>query len=236
MSTGRRLWKGRPRNDLDEYLDDVVSRLFCVSRADRRCLLRDIKAHVKELTTDSDKADYFKGRYGITREQLENEVGVPEEISDMYISSVKKRPSLGMIAYLSFSVVFFTIALLVAFDLISIGNQLGGMQGESYISSGWILAAGAATAVGACALCWRSFERFHYLSVYLAIGLVAFALPVSLTLSGEVSKVRFGQIFPDIDRMFTWVFVMDIVLVAIAGLYTALSHYRVYNPRRSQLV
>ncbi len=106
-------------NDLDDYLTEVEDELFCVTREDRECLLRDLKGHVRELTTDPDEEHDFSGRYGITRQQLLTELGEPREIALDYMASVRPVPSFSMVALIYILMSFFILMAILGVRRIS---------------------------------------------------------------------------------------------------------------------
>ena len=160
MSTGRRSSGKRPRNDLDDYLDEVESQLFCVTRADKECLLRDLKAHIRELTTDPVSSDRFEGKYLITHEQLVEEIGEPEDITSMYISSVSKRiPSLGMAAFIILMTAVFLTTILIGVNRIFIGYEIGTEMEDWFLWTGLGLSIIGAIVLGIMTFTTINFQK-----------------------------------------------------------------------------
>ncbi len=149
------------RNDLEDYLGEVEDGLFCISEEDRDCLLRDLKAHVRELTTDPDGMREYNGRYGITREQLVAELGDPGEMALDYMATVGHVPSPGMLALIYFLMGFYLLmAALGVRLLISSAGHLAGPS--SYMLPAGILLTGGGA--GLFLLTWwvrKDFARRH---------------------------------------------------------------------------
>ena len=233
MKIGR-LWRAkRPRNDLDEYLAEVDEHLFCVSRADRRCLHRDLKAHVRELTTDERSEGQFDGRYAIDDKQLKEIVGEPTDISDMYVRSVRSIPSPGMRIFLAF-------ASLMAFYLIFLGTdslRISGLVeddgfGRTLYNRGIIMIiSGIAGMAVSVALQFR-YQKLYFTVPFLCLYMVLIANPICLSIARDITRrFRIGFEMTAVDWLYPLLLIETSVVVAL-GLYLALKHYRAFQPDR----
>ena len=234
MSIGPRSLKKRARNDLDDYLDEVDSRLFCVTRADRQCLHRDLKAHVRELTTDERSADRFGGRYQITMEQLREEIGEPDEIATNYISSVKRKvPSTGLNVFIAIMTGVFIATIVIGIDRIEIGQFAEVSNGEWLSVSGYGLVIGGALAIGILVLIVMRFDRYHLLIVLLSIIFIPLAITSSNFFSSLISSRYLLTVEQSIFCLFSALFLIDFVIIGVIGLYVYLKHYQVMNSKES---
>ena len=230
MSIGPRSRKKRPRNDLDDYLDEVDSRLFCVTRADRQCLHRDLKAHVRELTTDERSADRFGGRYQISMEQLREEIGEPDDIVSMYISSVKtKVPSLGLRLMMLLMAVVFIATITIGIDRYGIGNSLDGGNSGWLKTSGMGLIITGAIALSLVVLAYLAFEKYHRSLAYLVLFTGLFSYPISMVLSRGMTKEINMELRTVLVDWYGIIFLVDIIVIIIIGLYIYLKHFQVMS-------
>ena len=179
MPIGRGSSKKRPKNDLDDYLDEVDSRLFCVTRADRQCLHRDLKAHVRELTTDPGKTERFEGRYVISREQLVDNIGEPEDIASMYISSVgKKIPSIGLRIYMLIVMGIFLGISIMGIERIGWSAVTDDPNPGWFLSTGLVMTIGGTIGIIAIFNTLYRFERSHVVIIYLTILSALLSIPL----------------------------------------------------------
>ncbi len=230
MSIGPRSLKKRARNDLDDYLDEVDSRLFCVTRADRQCLHRDLKAHVRELTTDERSADRFGGRYQISMEQLREEIGEPDDIVSMYISSVKtKVASLGLRLMMMIMAVVFVATITIGIDRYGIGNSLDGGNSDWLKTSGLGLIITGAIALFLVVLAYLAFEKYHRNLAYLILFTGLFSYPISMALSREITKAINIESRTVLVDWYGVIFLVDIIVIIIIGLYIYLKHFQVMS-------
>jgi len=234
MPTLPRFWLKRPRNDLDDYLAEVDDHLFCVSRADRQCLHRDLKAHARELTTDEAIRKRFKGRYGITEEQLNELLGVPSEISDMYIRSVIKTPSTGMRLFLLMAGIMSLWLVRCGIQTLEIGHRLAeGGDFDHWRGSAFIIA-------GLSGLALSTLNQFWYRSTYftvpfLCLYMVIVARPVTTSLTNLTLK---GIDITEHYALAQWIYPMyliQILTVVALGLYLALIHFHAFMPEKRGL-
>ena len=232
MSIGPRSRKKRPRNDLDDYLDEVDSRLFCVTRADRQCLHRDLKAHVRELTMDERSADRFGGRYQISMEQLREEIGEPDDIASMYISSVKKKiPSIGLrLVYIAISFVFIG-TLLNGFDRFLMGiDRLVDNSTWLWISGLGLILCGA-IGLGLIVYSNSFFDAFHKKTAYLILIAGLLSYPLSISLSRDLTRLYHHSIRTAIDDIYAIILLIDLTVIVIIGLHIYLKHFQVMNSK-----
>lgn len=235
MSIGRRSPRKRPRNDLDEFLDQVESGLFCVTKADKRCLLRDLKAHVKELTTDPKTADRFEGMYQISMDQLREEIGDPDTIASMYIDSVgKKVPSLGLRIYLVIMSAFFLIGVYIGLIRYHTGIQPDIDQSSWLVNSGFGLAICGATAFGILTYISYNFQRFHRYIGYLIVISILFSFPLSIYLSRVLTRTIQENTAVILQNWYGLMFLIDIAILTIIGLWIYLKHYQVLGIKPTQ--
>lgn len=230
MSTGRLSSKKRPRNDLDAYLAEVESHLFCVTLADRRCLMRDLKAHVRELTTDRERSGRFEGRYSINREQLEEMVGKPKDIASMYINSVSKKiPSLGLRMFIIVMVAIFIGSIYIGVARMGL-SEIPGVDNPEWLRTSGIghLTVGIIAIALTCLAILR-FQRFHVLMVYLSMIAIVLSIPFSSFLSGSVSWILFRSEEPALNDLQMTMFLMDFAIIVAIGLYLYLRHFKVMN-------
>jgi hypothetical protein len=229
MRIGKRFWNLRPRNDLDDYLAEVDSYLFCVSLADRKCLHRDLKGHVREMTTDASLLNQFKGRYAISQVQLREEIGKPKEIASKYMESVKKKPSVGMRGFLIISAVIFLFGISIGFDRIVQGIQIQWNLSLWFIVSGLALVVLGAIASFIIVKVGSNFDRYYSYSPYIA-GLIIFFAPF---VAQEITALLIQGIsisyFAEFQTQYYPLFLFDIFIFIIIGLFISLQHYRVYN-------
>ena len=235
MPTFPKFWRRRPRNDLDDYLAEVDDRLFCVSRADRRCLHRDLKAHARELTTDETTRDHFKGRYGITEEQLNELLGRPVEISEMYIRSVRKTPSAGMRIFLLITVLMGLWLVWLGSNAIDVDHMLS--DGEGFYQFRGLLFISAGLASISLAVMNQFWYRTTYFTVpFICLFMALMAQPIAISLTHvslrSLGVVRHGELMPLVYPFF----LIQTFVVVSFGLYLALVHFRAFLPERSELV
>lgn len=230
MSIGRRSSGKRPRNDLDDYLDEVESYLFCVTQADRTCLMRDLKAHVKELTTDPRFSEKYPGLYQISREQLVREVGDPKNITTDYITSVRERvPSLGLKLFIILMTFVFT-------GIIFIGAERYGLP--SIVDNvSWLRATGVTfIIVGGLGIAFLflsviRFERFHMVLLYLVIAYVLLAIPLAAYLARELIFNMGMTTEPLLNSVYTALFIINLIVIGIVGITVYMKHVTVIEPR-----
>ena len=234
MSIGPRSLKKRPRNDLDDYLDEVDSRLFCVTRADRQCLHRDLKAHVRELTTDERSADRYGGRYQISMGQLREEIGEPDDIASMYISSVKRKvPSFGLNIFIAIMMGVFITVIFIGADRIGISKFAEVSNAEWLKVSGYGLVIGGAIVIGILVLIIMRFERYHILLILLSIIFIPFAITSSNYISGLISSRYLWTVEQSIFGLYSALFLIDFVIIGVIGLYSYVKHYRVMSNKEA---
>jgi hypothetical protein len=232
MSIGPGSRRKRPRNDLDDYLDEVESRLFCVTPADKRCLLRDLKAHVRELTTDEQSADRFAGRYQISMDQLREEIGEPDDIVSMYISSVKKKvPSLGLRLILFVMALVFIATIIMGLDRYGLGI-IGELENSTWlITSGLGMIIGGVIALVSVSLVYFRFERSHKIIAYLVLLTGLLSYPLSMHLSGEITRSYHHSTRIVMDDWYSFIILIDVIVIVIIGLYIYLKHFKVMDPQ-----
>lgn len=232
MPIGRGLSKKRPRNDLDDYLDEVDSLLFCVTRADRQCLNRDLKAHIKELTTDPSKSDIYMGRYQITKEQLEADIGIPKVIASNYIFSVgKKIPSLGLRLYMVIIIGIFLSMTVVGIDWINLTEISNVEEPEWLRFSGTVLALAGLTGLFLSIISTFKFQKLHIILIYLVILALVLSVPFSSVVSNAVIWAQGGTTEPLLHRVYSGLFLLDFIIIGLIGVYLYLRHFKVFNPQ-----
>ncbi len=230
MSIGPRSLKKRPRNDLDDYLDEVDSRLFCVTRADRQCLHRDLKAHVRELTTDERSADRFGGRYQITMKQLREEIGEPDDIVAMYISSVKRKvPSLGLRMFLGAIAFIFMAMIIVGIDRYRVGITVDEDLSKWLITSGLGLALGGIIAFSVVIITGFRFERNHRIITFLALFAGLMSVPLSTYLARQLTKTLNENVSFLLNDWYGLIILVDVIIVIMIGLFIYLKHFQVMS-------
>lgn len=233
MPTGRRSSRKRPRNDLDDYLDEVDSLLFCVTSADRQCLNRDLKAHVRELTIDPRSSNRYQGRYGITKTQLWEDVGEPSVIADNYIASVgRKIPSQGLHIFTFFMIGIFITSLVIGIDRYQV-SQVEDITNSTWLRSTsvvYILVGSVALFVTVFAI--RKFERYHTLFAYLGIISIALSILASGFFAGFISTRYHWRDKTAAHDLYSTLFIFDFIIIGMIGVYIYLKHYRVMNSKR----
>ena len=225
--------KNRRPNDLDEYLAEVEDGLFCVSAEDRECLLRDLKAHVSELTTDPDEAKRFSGRYGITRGQLLDEVGRPHDAALEYVTTVPIVPGVSMLAFIYFLVAMFVTIALVGIEKIVMANHYPAMsQGAVYLS-GTVNLLGGGLLIFLTLRVKRDIVKNHLLLPYLIVFLVLISIPISLDILKFM--LHFGVINATeiTSSYFTSLIIVDLFVIAMLGLYVTMNHLQVIESTRA---
>ena len=234
MPIGQGLSKKRPRNDLDDYLDEVDSYLFCVTRADRTCLHRDLKAHVRELTTESSA---YQGRYLISRDQLISNIGDPRTISSNYISSVgRKVPSWGLRIYASIILVVFIGIMVMGLERLEVSRL------PDIADPGWLSTTGTAMVVGGLAGsiitlgAMIKFQQFHVLLIYLALCSVIISIPFSSYISNEIIHNMGRTWEPMLHYYYMTMFVIDFIIMGIVGIYIYLRHFKVMNQQMDLVI
>jgi hypothetical protein len=225
MPIGPRFRKKRPRNDLDDFLDEVDSYLFCVSRADRQCLHNDLKAHARDLTIDESYAHKFKGKYQINALQLRNEVGEPTIIAEMYISSVKKRMSSGMGSFL----VFTTVMLLTTF-LIGINQK----RIDLWYTMAYL--GGFSIIIGFFVKLWKNFDRYHIILPYLVFMFLILSIPIAITIANDLTKYYDMEVWTSSISIYRSLLIIDFIIISIIALHTALKHLQVYQKGKEVLI
>lgn len=237
MPTGLRSPRKRPRNDVDDYLDEVDSLLFCVTVTDRRCLNRDLKAHIKELTSDPSKADEYDGMYKMTKDQLVSDVGEPTKIATNYIASVSRRvPSLGLRIYILVLTVIFLGMTLSGVDRVDLSHVQGLEDAQWVRSTGALMAVAGAIGLGLTALSVYRFKRFHVLTVYLAVVALMMSIPYSSFLANALVPFIVSGPMPELHRMLSILLVADFLLIGVVGIYVYMNHYRVLAPKQDLMV
>ena len=224
----------RPRNDLDDYLDEVESKLFCVTRADKSCLLRDIKAHVRELTTDEKSIERFGGKYQISMDQLREEIGEPDDIVAMYISSVKKKvPSLGLRLVFFFMATVFLTNILIGIDRYGIGITLENENSFWLKVSGIGLSIVAAATLSTVVVAYWKFDRIYRAIAYIILlaGLMAF--PLSIYLARELTHTMEVSTGIMLQNWYGLIILTDIIIIALIGLYIYLRHFQVMTRKEN---
>jgi len=225
--------KDREPNDLDEYLAEVEDGLFCISAEDRECLMRDLKAHVSELTTDPDYADRYTGRYGITRDQLFEEIGEPSVVALDYASSVRIVPSPSMLTFLMFVGAMFILMALIGIERIAMALRIADL--DRWISYAY----GATSILGGAFLflltmrAGRDLMRNRLILPFLIVILVFISVPISY----EVLKFLFNfgvlHISDTNVAYLNGVILIDFLVIAMLGLYTSMRHIRVIEATRA---
>jgi len=232
MPIGRGSSRKRTRNDLDDYLAEVDSRLFCVTPADRQCLHRDLKAHVKELTTDPAKSDIFEGRYQISKEQLISNLGDPDAIASNYISSVgKKIPSMGLRIFMVLLLGIFTGMAVVGIDWMYLAATVNIENPGWYRATGSVMAIGGSIGLGLTILTALRFDRFYIVIIYLVIIALVLSIPLSSVISNAILLAMGAGIEPQLHRIYSTLFAVDFVMIGLIGVYLFLRHFRVMNPQ-----
>jgi hypothetical protein len=223
-------------NDLDHYLDEVDSHLAFMSDADRRCLLNDLKAHVRELTTDERTADRFNGRYGIDHDQLIEELGDPGVIATDYLASVEKRPTLGMRVLLAVVSALAIALVLLGLDELRIARiaegdtaAQAGVRGVVFLLSGFgVLLFSLTTQF--------KFDRLYFMPAFLVFAIPLIAIPITISLSHNLGMMLFGHGEVHVFTRFHLVFMAEFITLAVVGLYSSLKHYKVFQPSHVGLV
>jgi hypothetical protein len=233
MPIGHRLQTNRPRNDLDDYLDEVDSYLFCVTRADRRCLHNDLKAHARDLTIDESYAHQFKGKYDIDREQLILNLGNPKEIATMYISSVRKVPSKGMSLFLSFIVIGFVFYVYLGVSELDIISATSSTL-TIWLNYGLII--GAAIGGVFIVAMMRRFEKYHVTIPYIIMIFLLLMLPISMAMADFIGESLNVRVADESFTFYTWLFFFDIIVLALIGLNITIKHIRVFQPVEKMMV
>jgi len=210
----------------------VDDHLFCVSRADRTCLLRDLKAHARELTTDEATRDEFKGRYGITDDQLRDLLGDPRIISEMYIRAVRRTPSAGMRVFLVLAAAMSLWLVYLGVDSLDISTRASDGQALSFWRGVLMVVAGLSGLV--LTLVNQLWYRSTYFTVpFICLYMVLVSQPVCISIT-HLSTRGLG-----VDRevqLFPWIYpilLMETFVVVALGLYLALVHYRAFAPERA---
>ena len=237
MPTGSGSRRKRARNDLDEYLEEVDSLLFCVTRADRQCLHRDLKAHVKAITTDPDTREDYQGMYGITRSQLDDAIGDPRTIASNYIVSVPRRiPSVGLRILAVILGAVFVLSAVVGVERYSVGSVIEEGGSSWMMATGALLALVGVVSTGLLALSMASFSRFHTLVSYLIIAAIVVSVPDAIFVGGYVTRDMYIDTAVVLQNWVGLMFVIDMIAVAIVGLYLYLNHFRVLAPKQDLMV
>lgn len=237
MPIGRRSPRKRPRNDLDDYLDEVDSRLFCVTKADRQCLHRDLKAHVKAITTDPSSRDRFEGMYQISMAQLNEEIGNPKTIAMNYIASVACRiPSIGLKIFMTIMAFVFLLSLIIGFDRIFISTHEGVPGADWLKQSGLGLSLVAIGALLVLSVSVWKFERFHKFLAYLLIFFTVLSFPCSIYLARGMTRTMYKIAALEIQDFYGLLFIIDIMALGLIGVYVYLNHYRVLETKEELIV
>jgi len=232
MPTGTRSQRKRPRNDLDVYLQEINSYLFCVSKADKRCLLNDIKAHVRELTTDEASSSRFRGRYGIDRDQLIAEVGSPDSIASDYIQSVKNRhPSRSLRLVMAFTLVLALYSMYQGFAMVGNGHATAESTGSSMMTVGSLIIIGSVLVVISIALIELRFERYFRLLPYITLAVLALAIPASQAMGATFSSNLILRAREQASMSYMVVFLVYFIMLSFIGLYISMQHYRIMTGR-----
>jgi len=226
----------RPRNDLDDYLAEVDDHLFCVSRADRRCLHRDLKAHVREVTEDPRTAGEYGGRYLITREQLEEAIGRPEDIARMYISSVVKVPSVGMRTFLALVAAFMGVLLVLGIRQLDIPTVLAGQRTlDLYSEGGRYILAGALGMAAAVVLQIRP-RRLMAMVPFLCLYILAVSRPILNFLAHTVARSTEIETNFASFLFYYQIFFAELLALAVVGLFLGINHLWVFRRRPETIV
>ena len=225
--------KDRRPNDLDEYLAEVDDGLFCISAEDRECLLRDLKAHVSELTTDPDHAERFSGRYGITRDQLLDEIGRPSDIAIDYVASVHIMPSIPMVASLAFMGAMFVMIAIVGIERIAVAISFPGVdQRISYLFGlAGVLSGGFLTYLTLRVK--QDFVKNRLLLPFLFITIVFISIPISYDLLKLFLHYGLLHVSNTNISSLSGLILIDFFVVAMLGLYVSMEHIRVIEATRA---
>jgi hypothetical protein len=199
------------------------------------CLHRDLKAHIKELTTDPNGESSSRGRYQISTDELIDTIGDPKEISDMYITSVNKVPSLGMRMFL-------VLGLMMSIFLFYIGLEVLGSAARSQDSSSissirpYIYLIGGSIGFGiSLVLQWR-FRSMHFIVPFYCMYLLAIANPISVYMANVLSQGYDIEVIFIIANQYHYLFLLQIVLIAIIGLYISMRHYQVFTRKSMKYI
>jgi hypothetical protein len=225
--------KDRRPNDLDDYLAEVEDGLFCISEEDRECLLRDLKAHVSELTTDPDHADRFSGRYGITRDQLLEEIGRPSDIAVDYVASVRIMPSIPMVAFLSFIGAMFVIIALVGIERIAIAISFPDMDRWISYLFGFACILGGGLLIFLTVRIRQDFVKNHRFLPFLVIILGLISIPITQEFMRLTFYFRFLSITDTNLPYLYGLILIDFFIIAMLGLYVSMEHIRVIEVTRA---
>jgi hypothetical protein len=232
MPIGQGLFRKRPKNDLDDYLAEVDSLLFCVSKADRTCLNRDLKAHIKELTTDPKESNIYHGRYQISKDQLINQIGDPKTISSNYISSLgKKIPSIGLRLYISIIIIIFASMVIAGYSRFNLSTLTNVEDPEWLRMTGFALMIGGLSGLVMTGIAVIRFQKFHALLLFLALLSLLLSIPYSSYISNAIIFFMGKTTEPMLQRTFSTLIIIDLIIVGIIGVFIFLRHYRVMNPQ-----
>ena len=212
---------------MDDYLAEVDDHLFCVSRADRNCLRRDLKAHIKELTLDQGEA--FEGMYRIDYDQLVESIGSPKDVSDMYIASVRKVPSVGMRLFLAIGLVLSVYLIGMGIRVLGVDTHIDGPKPFAYSFRPYIYFMAGITGIAFSFLSQIRLRRSLAIVPFYCFLLLAFSNPISVSMANLLARgfdVRIGNI---IFERYYYLFLVQLILIIVLGLYITLKHYRVHD-------
>ena len=227
MQIGKRSSRSRVPNDLDEYLEEVRDCLFCISEADKTCYLNDLKAHVRELTTDPANTSRFEGRYRITRAQLFDAMGPPETIAIRYMAEVPKEPSRWLVCFLMYMTCIFLSITMIGIERMHAGLVIGDNGQTWNLSLGAILMVSGLCFASICIIVKKRFNKQYFYMPYLVASLGFLSHPVSLWISNwMVSGRDIVNAGIQQEPLFA-VITADMLVVLLLGMYIVVKHIQV---------
>jgi len=175
--------------------------------------------------------------YKISRVQLIEEIGDPDTIASNYISSVGRRiPSLGLRLLAAILGLVFALSIIVGAERFSVGAMYDIYSSSWLAYSGAVLSFAGAICLGLLILSMVQFERYHVLLAYLILAGIVLSIPNSVFLGGALTKNLYKGAAVVIQDYYSLLFIIDIIIISIAGLYIYLNHYSLIENKPELMV